>query len=180
MKSTEPFVVWFTGLSGSGKTTAACALEERLHELDVRVQLLDGDVIRATISKDLGFSKADRDTNILRIGEMCRQLTSNGISVVVATISPYAAARSMARASLPNFVEVYMQCGLGVLITRDTKGLYGKAFAGEFDHMTGISDPYEEPTNADITIHSEIETVSQGVEQILTKLKALGLIHGHD
>ena len=170
------FTVWFTGLSGSGKTTAARLLEQRLMALGCKVEVLDGDVVRTHLSKGLGFSKEDRDENIRRIGFVCELLSRNGVIAIAAVISPYRAARADVRARIPNFVEVHMDCPLEVLIERDAKGLYRKAIAGEISHFTGISDPYEPPSSPELTIHSDRESPSLSVDQLWAKLEAMDLI----
>ena len=168
--------VWFTGLSSSGKTTAARLLETRLRTIGARVELLDGDVVRTHLSKGLGFSKEDRDENIRRIGFVCELLARNGVIVLVSAISPYRAVRDEVRSRIPNFVEIYMECPLDVLIARDVKGLYKRALAGEIAHFTGVSDPYEPPLSPDVTIHSDRETPEQGVEKVWQVLVARGAI----
>ena len=170
------FTVWFTGLSGSGKTTTARLLEQRLIALGCKVEVLDGDIVRTHLSKGLGFSKEDRDENIRRIGFVCELLSRNGIIAIAAVISPYRAARSDVRARIPNFVEVYMDCPLEVLIERDAKGLYRKAIAGEISHFTGISDPYEPPSSPELTIHSDRESPTMGVDRLWAELESSGLV----
>lgn len=170
------FVVWFTGLSGAGKTTAARLLEQRLHASGERVEVLDGDAVRTRLSKDLGFSKDDRDENVRRIAFVCELLSRHGVVAIVAAVSPYRAVRDEARARIANFVEVYMECPLDVLIERDTKGLYRKALAGEIDQFTGISDPYEPPLAPEVVLHSALETVEESVEKVWSALAGIGLI----
>ena len=170
------FTVWFTGLSGSGKTTAAHLLQRRLLGAGFKVEVLDGDVVRTHLSKGLGFSKEDRNENIRRIGFVCELLSRNGVVAIAAAISPYREAREQVRARIPNFVEVHMDCPLEVLIERDVKGLYKRAIAGEITQFTGITDPYEPPTAPDLTIHSERETLEHSQERIWSSLRALGLV----
>jgi adenylyl-sulfate kinase len=172
------FVVWFTGLSGAGKTTAARLLEQRLRASGERVEVLDGDVVRTRLSRGLGFSKEDRDENVRRIAFVCELLSRHGVIAVVAAVSPYRSIRDEARARIPNFVEVYVECPLDVLIERDTKGLYRKALAGEIQQFTGISDPYESPLAPEVVLHSALETVEESVENVWTALESLGLIRG--
>jgi adenylyl-sulfate kinase len=172
----DGFVVWFTGLSGAGKTTVARLLEQRLRASGERVEVLDGDVVRTRLSKGLGFSKEDRDENIRRIAFVCELLARHGVVAIVAAVSPYRSVRDEARARIPSFVEVYMECPLDVLIERDTKGLYRKALAGEIQQFTGISDPYEPPVAPEVVLHSALETVEESVEKVWTALESLGLI----
>jgi adenylylsulfate kinase len=168
--------IWFTGLSGAGKSTLSRALEERLRRAGARVEVLDGDVIRTNLSKGLGFSKEDRDINIRRIGFVCDLLSRNGVIAIAAAISPYRDIRREVRARTENFVEVYVECPIEVLVERDVKGLYKKALAGEIKHFTGISDPYEEPETAEITVHTDRESVEESADRIWAKLKGLGLL----
>jgi adenylyl-sulfate kinase len=162
-------------MSGAGKTTAARLLEGRLRAAGARVELLDGDEIRARLSRDLGFSKADRDENVRRIGFVCELLSRNGVVAIAATISPYRAARDGVRSRIAHFVEVYMECPLEVLIQRDVKGLYKKALAGTIAAFTGISDPYEPPLAPEVTINSSREPPEDGVDKIWKTLQALEL-----
>jgi len=168
--------VWFTGLSGAGKSTISTLLRERLCAAGAKVELLDGDIVRTHLSKGLGFSHADRDENIRRIGFVCELLSRNGVIAIVAAISPYREARESVRARIPNFVEVFMECPMDVLVGRDVKGLYKKALAGVIEHFTGISDPYEPPETPELTIHSSLETPEQSAERVWLTLKGLGLI----
>jgi adenylyl-sulfate kinase len=170
------FTLWFTGMSGAGKSTISRALELRLRERGARVEVLDGDVVRTHLSKGLGFSKEDRDENIRRIGFVCELLSRNGVIAVAAAISPYRAVREEVRARIPNFVEVYVECPVEVLAERDVKGLYKRALAGEIPHFTGISDPYEPPLNPEVTVNSSSETAEQSVEKIWATLERLGLV----
>ena len=170
------FILWFTGLSGSGKTTINKALEPELKARGCKVEILDGDVVRTNLSKGLGFSQEDRDTNIRRIGFVAHLLSRNGVAVMTAAISPYRAIRDEIRAMEPNFVEVYITAPLEVCEGRDVKGLYAKARAGEIKGFTGIDDPYEEPLNPEIICYTERESVEESVKKVLTKLEQLGYI----
>ncbi|MBD1814144.1 adenylyl-sulfate kinase [Microcoleus vaginatus DQ-U2] len=170
------FILWFTGLSGSGKTTITKALEPELKARGCKVEILDGDVVRTNLSKGLGFSQEDRDTNIRRIGFVAHLLSRNGVAVMTAAISPYRAIRDEIRAMEPNFVEVYITAPLEVCEGRDVKGLYAKARAGEIKGFTGIDDPYEEPLNPEIICYTERESVEESVKKVLSKLEDLGYI----
>jgi len=170
------FVLWFTGMSGAGKSTVSGLLAERLRALGAKVEVLDGDEVRQHLSKGLGFSKEDRDENIRRIGFVCELLARNGVIAIAAAISPYRAVREELRARIPAFVEVYAECPVEVLAGRDVKGLYRKAQAGEIGQFTGISDPYEPPLHPEITIRSAEETPEQSVDRIWATLERLGLI----
>ena len=170
------FILWFTGLSGSGKTTISKALEPELRARGCKVEILDGDVIRTNLSKGLGFSKEDRDTNILRIGFVANLLSRNGVVAITAAISPYRAIRDKVRAIEPNFVEIYVKASLEVCESRDVKGLYAKARAGEIKGFTGIDDPYEEPLNPEIICDTDRESVADSVKTVLSKLEELGYI----
>ena len=170
------FILWFTGLSGSGKTTITKALEPELKARGCKVEILDGDVVRTNLSKGLGFSQEDRDTNIRRIGFVANLLSRNGVVAITAAISPYRAIRDEIRAMEPNFVEVYVTAPLEVCEGRDVKGLYAKARAGEIKGFTGIDDPYEEPLNPEIICYTERESVEESVKKVLTKLEQLGYI----
>jgi adenylyl-sulfate kinase len=149
--------LWFTGLSGAGKSTISSIIVDRLRAHGAKVEILDGDVVRTHLSKGLGFSKEDRDTNIRRIGFVCELLSRNGVIAIGAAISPYRAIRDEIRSRVPNFVEVYVECPLDVLIARDAKGLYKQALAGELPQFTGVSDPYEPPLNPEVTLHTAVE-----------------------
>ena len=168
--------MWFTGLSGSGKTTITKALEPELKARGCKVEILDGDVVRTNLSKGLGFTQEDRDTNIRRIGFVAHLLSRNGVVAITAAISPYRAIRDEIRAMEPNFVEVYVIAPLEVCEGRDVKGLYAKARAGEIKGFTGIDDPYEEPVNPEIICYTERESVEESVKKVLTKLEQLGYI----
>ncbi len=172
----DGFTLWFTGLSGAGKSTIANAVVERLQALGRRVELLDGDEIRKNLSQGLGFSKADRDANIARIAFVAKLLSRNGVIAITAAISPYRETRDHARAEISNFVEVFVDCPLEVCEQRDVKGLYARARSGEIKQFTGISDPYEVPQNPEITVHTDQENVDQEVEIVLSKLAELGYL----
>jgi adenylylsulfate kinase len=165
------FVLWLTGLSGAGKSTVAAKLGPALAERGHRVELLDGDEVRTNLCQGLGFSRADRDTNIARIGYVANKLAKHGVAVLVAAISPYRAARDQVRASVDQFVEVHVAAPVGVCAQRDVKGLYARALAGEIPHFTGISDPYEPPTDPEIVLHTDHQTVDESVDQVLTWLE---------
>jgi adenylylsulfate kinase len=170
------FTVWFTGLSGAGKSTLAEALQPALRERGHAVEILDGDIVRTNLSKGLGFSKEDRDTNILRIGFVAHLLSRNGVAVISAAISPYRDVRDQNRALIGDFVEVYAKCSIEELTRRDVKGLYEKALRGEIQNFTGISDPYEEPLNAEVVVDTEQETMQESLAKILAFLEGKGYI----
>ena len=169
--------LWFTGLSGAGKSTLSVILEKELGARGQRVEVLDGDVVRTNLSKGLGFSKEDRDTNIRRIGWVCEVLTRNGVVAIAAAISPYRAIRDEIRGKVGRFVEVYVEAPISVLAERDVKGLYKKALAGEIKNFTGVNDPYEAPLNPEVVCHSDgSETPEESAAKILRKLEELGYI----
>ena len=171
------FTIWFTGLSGSGKTTLSKRLESELRRRGIlKIELLDGDVIRTHLSKGLGFSKEDRDANIKRIGFVCKLLSRNGVVAIAAAISPYREIRDVNRKEIGYFVEVYCKCPLEVCIRRDVKGLYRKALAGEIRNYTGVDDPYEEPLKPEVTLETDRETPEQSVMKIIQKLEVLGYL----
>jgi len=170
------FTLWFTGLSGAGKTTLARKVEEILRQRGMKVELLDGDVVRQNLSKGLGFSKEDRDTNIKRIGFVCKLLTRNGVVAIASAISPYREVRDFVRQDVGAFAEVYVKCPLETLVQRDVKGLYKKALAGEIANFTGVSDPYEEPRHPEVLVDSSQETPDESVTKIIAKLEALQYI----
>ena len=170
------FTLWFTGMSGSGKSTASEKVYARLREMGARVELLDGDVVRTHLSKGLSFSKEDRDTNVRRIGFVCELLSRNGVIAIAAAISPYREVREELRGRIENFVEVYCHAPLEVLAKRDVKGLYRKAMAGEIPGFTGISDPYEPPVNPEVTIDSSQDELEESVERVLEMLRAKELL----
>ena len=164
--SHEGFTLWFTGLSGAGKTTLATIIYNRLKKVGAKVELLDGDVFRTNLSKGLGYSKEDRDTNIRRIGFVCDLLARNGVIAIAAAISPYRDIRDELKANIRNFIEVYVECPIDVLVQRDIKGLYRKALIGQIQNFTGISDPYEPPDNPAIVVHSGSEEPERSAERI--------------
>ncbi len=168
--------VWFTGLSGAGKTTLARAVYDELKKRGNRVEILDGDVVRQYLTKGLGFSKEDRDENIRRIGFVAHLLTRNGVIVLVAAISPYRATREEVRRKIGDFIEVYVNAPLEVCEQRDVKGLYKKARAGEIKNFTGISDPYEPPLNPEVECRTDLERVEESVAKVLRKLAELGYL----
>lgn len=173
------FILWFTGLSGSGKSTLAQYLTPKLRELGTPVEVLDGDEVRENLSKGLGFSKEDRDANVSRIGFVANMLARNGVCAITAAISPYRAVRDECREKCDaSFVEVYVEAPLEVVEERDTKGLYKKARAGIIKNFTGISDPYEEPTNPEVQVHTGEESIEQSAERVLEFLRSKGLITG--
>jgi len=170
------FTLWFTGLSGAGKSTVSQILEGRLRAAGARVEVLDGDVVRTHLSKGLGFSKEDRDTNIRRIGFVCQILSRNGVIAIAAAISPYRETRDHVRSQIEHFVEVFARCPLDKLVERDVKGLYKKALAGEIKEFTGVSDPYEEPLAPEVILDTHLETPEQSAEKVWTRLEELGLV----
>jgi adenylyl-sulfate kinase len=171
------FTIWFTGLSGSGKSTIAAILERDLRDGGLKVEVLDGDVVRQHLSKGLGFSKEDRDTNIRRIGWVCEVLSRNDVVAIAAAISPYREIRDEVRANIGRFVEVYVEAPLETLADRDVKGLYRKAMAGEITNFTGVNDPYEEPLNPEVVCHSDgSETPEQSAAKVMAKLEELGYL----
>lgn len=164
--------VWFTGFSGAGKSTIADALTKKLKSEGYRLEVLDGDEIRENLTKDLGFSKEDRDTNIRRIGFVAKLLTRNGVIVLVPVISPYRAIREEMRANIDNFVEVFVNAPISVCEKRDVKGLYKKVRAGQIKQFTGIDDPYEPPLNPEVECRTDLEELSESVDKIFARLKS--------
>jgi adenylyl-sulfate kinase len=171
------FTLWLTGLSGAGKSTLAGALARRLRAEGIAVEVLDGDEVREHLSKGLSFSREDRDTNVRRIAYVAKLLTRNGVGVITAAISPYRATREDARRQIgEGFIEVYVNASLDTCIRRDVKGLYGKALAGEIASFTGVSDPYEAPTDPDVEVDTERETLDESLEHVLDALRERGLL----
>ena len=171
------FTLWFTGLSGAGKTTISEIVERELRSSFGRVEVLDGDIVRTNLSKGLGFSREDRDTNILRIGFVAELLTRNGVGVIVSAISPFKEARDQVRRSIgEDFIEVYVDAPIEVCAERDVKGLYEKAFAGEILQFTGVSDPYEPPAAPELHIKTNEEEPRDSARRVIAKLEELGYL----
>ena len=170
------FTLWFTGMSGAGKSTITGLIEARLRRHGAKVEVLDGDVVRTHLSRGLTFSKEDRDENIRRIGFVAELLSRNGVIAIVAAISPYRAVREEVRSRIANFVEVYVECPIEVLAERDVKGLYKKALAGQIENFTGISHPYEPPLAPEVVVNSSKETPEESAERIWATLEHLGLV----
>ena len=180
MSKQKGFTLWLTGLSGAGKTTLTTELVRELRNHGLAIEVLDGDEVRTNLSKGLGFSKEDRDTNIRRIGYVSRLLSRNGVGVIAAAISPYRDIRDEVRAAVENdgalFIEVYVKCPIAVLAERDVKGLYKKALAGEIKEFTGVSDPYEEPLAPEVVVSTDVETLDHPTDKILKELTKHGLL----
>ena len=180
MDDRKGFTLWLTGLSGAGKTTLAAELARELRARALRVEVLDGDQVRTNLSKGLGFSKEDRDTNIRRIGYVCRLLSRNGVAAISAVISPYREVRAEVRRLVEQdgaeFVEVFVKCPIDVLAERDVKGLYKKALAGEIRGFTGVDDPYEEPSAPDVVIESDREPLEFSTLKIINELEQRELV----
>lgn len=180
MSKQKGFTLWMTGLSGAGKTTLTTKLVSELCNQGLAIEVLDGDEVRTNLSKGLGFSKEDRDTNIRRIGYVSRLLSRNGVGVITAAISPYRAIRDEVRRSIEAdgavFIEVYVKCPIQVLAERDVKGLYKKALAGEIKEFTGVSDPYEEPLEPEVVVSTDQETLEVSAHKILSVLARRGLV----
>ena len=170
------FVVWMTGLSGAGKTTIALIVVDELKKRGIKVERLDGDVVRQSLTRDLGFTKEDRDKNIERVTFVAKLLSRNGVATICSFISPYQAVRDQVRAETTNFMEVFVDAPLDVVIERDVKGLYKQAIAGEIENFTGISDPFEAPENPDIHLRTDRQTPEESAQEIINHLEAEGLI----
>jgi adenylylsulfate kinase len=173
----QGFTLWFTGLSGAGKSTLAELLAPELRKRGHRVEILDGDEVRTNLSKGLGFSKEDRDTNIRRIGYVAHLLSRNGVIVISAAISPYREVRDEVRRLHDKFFEVFVKCTIDKLVERDVKGLYKKALAGEIKSFTGVSDPYEEPHTPELVVDSSTETVKESLAKLIARLEELNYIN---
>ncbi|MGH8246511.1 MAG: adenylyl-sulfate kinase [Gammaproteobacteria bacterium] len=175
-KKSKGFTLWFTGLPCSGKSTIAELLKPELERRGRTVDILDGDVVRTHLTKGLGFSKEDRDENIRRIGFVCMLISRHGGIAIAAAISPYRGIRDEVRRTIENFVEIYVDTPLELCKQRDVKGMYKKALAGEIEDFTGVSAPYEEPANPEITIHTQQEPAADSAARILRTLEQMGLI----
>lgn len=176
MSQEKGFTLWFTGLSGAGKSTISAILAEKLKQHNKKVEILDGDEIRENLSKGLGFSKEDRDINIKRIGYVAKLLARNGVAVITAAISPYREVRDYIREDNKEFVEVYVNCPLEECAKRDVKGLYKKAFAGEIKQFTGVSDPYEPPLNPEVIVNTNLESPEESADKIMVRLAELNYL----
>ena len=176
MSMNKGFTIWFTGLSGAGKSTLSEAIEERLKARGRNLEILDGDIVRTHLSKGLGFSKEDRDTNIKRIAFVCGLLSRNGVACISAAISPYRETRAWARDHIGNFIEVFVKCPINVCRQRDVKGLYKLADEGKIKGFTGVDDPYEEPEHPELIVETDKETVQESVARIFAKLEELGYL----
>ncbi|MGH2924660.1 MAG: adenylyl-sulfate kinase [Solirubrobacterales bacterium] len=177
MAADEGFCLWFTGLSGSGKTTITNVLVKELRARNTKLEVLDGDIVRQNLSKGLGFSKEDRDTNIRRVAFVADLLSRNGVPVITAAISPYRELRDEARTKMDGrFIEAYVKASVEECERRDVKGLYAKARSGEIKEFTGVSDPYEAPESAELVIDTEAQSPEESAQQILVYLEGEGLI----
>jgi adenylylsulfate kinase len=176
MNEERGFTLWFTGLSGSGKTTISEIVEHELRERERQVEVLDGDIVRTNLSKGLTFSRDDRNINVLRIGFVANLLTRNGVGVIVSAISPYKEARDQVRRRIVDFVEVFVDAPLEVCAERDVKGLYKKAFAGEIEQFTGVSDPYEPPNAPDLVLKTDEESPEESARRVIEKLEFFGYL----
>ncbi|MBL1134085.1 MAG: adenylyl-sulfate kinase [Chloroflexi bacterium] len=174
--SEQGFTLWLTGLSGAGKTTIAVALEQELRARGLRVERLDGDTVREGLTRDLGFSKEDRDKNIERVTFVAKLLSRNGVGVLASFISPYQATRDKVRQETTNFIEVYVNAPLQTCIDRDVKGMYAKAMAGQIKNFTGIDDPYEAPVNPEIEVNTDRQSLQESLGEILAYLETRQLI----
>ncbi|MDX1978490.1 MAG: adenylyl-sulfate kinase [Pseudanabaenaceae cyanobacterium bins.68] len=169
-------ILWLTGLSGAGKTTIALGVLQILQQRQRAAELLDGDIIRTNLSHGLGFSKQDRDLNVLRVGFVANLLAKHGVIAISAVISPYRDTRQQVRASASNFLEVYVSAPLEICESRDVKGLYAKARAGKITGFTGIDDPYEPPHLPEVTCYTAVETIDQSVDKVIAALTSYGYL----
>jgi len=170
------FTLWFTGVPCSGKSTLARRMERVLRDRGHKIEVLDGDEVRQNLSKGLGFSKEDRDTNIRRIGYVCNLLTRNDVVAIAAAVSPYRSVRAENRKLIGNFVEIYVRCPVEITRERDVKGMYKMVAEGKMKSFTGVDDPYEEPENAEVVVETDRETIDQSVAKILHTLVLLGYL----
>lgn len=170
------FTLWFTGLPCSGKTTIADALANKLKSIGLRVERLDGDIVRKSLTKDLGFSKEDRDENIDRVIFVAKLLSRNNVATLVSFVSPYKEKRNYARGETTNFIEVFVKCSVDECINRDVKGMYKKALAGEIKDFTGVDDPYEEPENPEIVVETDKETPEESANKVFSALVQMNFI----
>jgi len=177
MKDQKGFTAWFTGLPCCGKTTIAKEVVKLLKDKGYKVEHLDGDIVRKDLTSELGFSKKDRNENIKRVTFVAKLLTRNNVAVMATFVSPYKKVREKSRKEIGNFVEIYVKCPVEECIKRDVKGMYKKALAGEIKNFTGVNDPYEEPTNPELVIYSDKETIEESVDKVFNKLKELGYIY---
>jgi adenylylsulfate kinase len=175
----DGFTLWFTGLSGAGKSTLANLVAVELRNRGRRVEVLDGDEVRTNLSKGLGFSKEDRDTNIRRIGYVCNLLARNGVIAISAAISPYREVRDEVRRLHKGFFEVFVKCPIETLVERDVKGLYKKALKGEIANFTGVSDPYEDPLNPELVVETHRESREESLQRLIAKLESLNYVAGN-
>src|ERR671915_556844 len=175
------FTLWFTGLSGAGKTTIADIVERELRGRHGKIEVLDGDIVRTNLSKGLGFSREDRDTNVLRIGFVADLLTRNGVGVIVSAISPFKEVRDQVRRNIgEGFIEIFVDAPLEVCAERDVKGLYKKAFSGEIEQFTGVSDPYEPPNAPDLLLKTDEESPQESARKVIEKLEFFGYLWPHE
>lgn len=176
-RASAGFTIWITGMSGSGKSTVTAILERQLRAIGLRVEVLDGDIVRTHLTRELGFSREDRDENIRRVGWVCELLSRNDVVAIAAVISPYRAVRDEVRGRIGRFVEVYMEAPLDVLVERDVKGLYKRAMAGEIEQFTGVDDPYEPPLTPDVICHTDgRETPDESAARVIEALERLGYL----
>jgi adenylyl-sulfate kinase len=168
--------LWFTGLPCSGKSAVADRLAERLKDRGYRVERLDGDIVRRSLTRDLGFSKEDRDENIRRVTFVAKLLTRNDVFVLTSFISPYRDVRARSRQEIGRFLEVYTKCSLEECMRRDVKGMYKKAIEGKIKEFTGVSDPYEEPVDPEILLETDKETLEESAAKVLAKMRELGYL----